>query len=74
MNLFENSRQAVDAVRNYTVQNPSDRATWRDGRGETLWGVTAAEGPFDAYFAHSLPSHTVSLRSQNSPTAPATPH
>ena len=53
--FYVNTAAAIDATRQYTIDNPNDRATWRDGRGELLWGLSAAEGPFDDYFAHGAP-------------------
>jgi len=55
VNFFENTQHAVHATRDYAIANPEDRATWRDDGGENRWGVSAAEGPFDGYFAHAAP-------------------
>ncbi len=55
VNFFLNSRDAVIATRQYTMLNPNNRATWRDGKGATRWGLSAAEGPFDHYFAYGAP-------------------
>lgn len=41
----ENSRRAAVAQRAYAIDNPMK---WR-GYGENLWGLTACDGPVDAY-------------------------
>jgi hypothetical protein len=54
-NFFENSRDAMIATRDYAIANPNDRTTWQSGGGETRWGISAAEGPFDDYAAFGAP-------------------
>ncbi|MCY2990968.1 MAG: hypothetical protein NTY19_24295 [Planctomycetota bacterium] len=54
IDFFANTQAAVQATRAYVEQNPLDRATWRnDAR---LWGLSAAEGPLDAYHAYAAPT------------------
>ena len=43
IDYFENSRRATLAQRSYAIDNPNG---WR-GYGGDLWGLTAADGPFD---------------------------
>jgi hypothetical protein len=43
IDYFENSRRATLAQRSYAIDNPSG---WR-GYSGTVWGLTAADGPFD---------------------------
>jgi hypothetical protein len=43
IDYFENSRRATIAQHAYAVDNPSK---WRD-YGETIWGLTACDGPMD---------------------------
>ena len=43
IDYFENSRRATYAHRAYAIANPGD---WRD-YGETIWGLTACDGPAD---------------------------
>jgi hypothetical protein len=33
MDLFDNSRDAILATRNYAIKNPKKRATWTSGKG-----------------------------------------
>ena len=44
IDYFENSRRATYAQRAYAIENPE---AWRD-YGETIWGLTACDGPIDA--------------------------
>jgi hypothetical protein len=44
IDYFENSRRATLAQHAYAVDNPGE---WRD-YGETVWGLTACDGPMDA--------------------------
>ena len=55
VNFFDNSRAAMLATRDYAIANPNDRVTWQNGGGETQWGISAAAGPFDQYFAYGAP-------------------
>jgi hypothetical protein len=58
INFFENTRSAIVATRDYAIENGlsgHSRATWEDGRGALLWGISATEGPFDQYFAEAAP-------------------
>jgi hypothetical protein len=55
LNFFQNTQEAVAATRSYTISNPGDCATWRNGRGAVHWGLSASEGPFDSYFAFAAP-------------------
>mgnify|MGYP003693631285 CR=1 FL=1 len=62
---FENSRRATYAQRAYSIANPLNRVAY----GDSLWGITAGDGP-NGYIARGAPP------SQNddgtiSPTAPA---
>ena len=43
IDYFENSRRATHAQRAYAIANPGG---WRD-YGETIWGLTACDGPAD---------------------------
>jgi hypothetical protein len=43
IDLFENSRRAVRAQRNYAIANPGHWA----GYGKNVWGLTACDGPGD---------------------------
>ncbi|MGZ5477567.1 MAG: glucoamylase family protein [Thermoanaerobaculia bacterium] len=43
IDYFENSRRATYAQRNYAIANPG---RWR-GYGESIWGLTACDGPLD---------------------------
>ncbi|MGH8306069.1 MAG: glucoamylase family protein, partial [Steroidobacteraceae bacterium] len=43
LDYFENSRRATYAQQRYAIENPRH---WR-GYGESLWGLTACEGPGD---------------------------
>ena len=43
IDLFENSRRATRAQRNYAIANPKGWA----GYGEDIWGLTACDGPGD---------------------------
>lgn len=43
LDLFENSRRAVRAQRNYAIANPGGWA----GYGPDVWGLTACDGPGD---------------------------
>ena len=65
MNLFDNTRAAVAATRAYVQSNPSSRQTWSVPGGSDLWGLSAAEGPYDAYFASGAP--TVALATDGGP-------
>lgn len=56
LDLFANTRAAIAAVRDYVRSNPLGRATWTAPEDEALWGLSAAQGPFDTYFAHGAPS------------------
>jgi hypothetical protein len=47
VDFFQNTRSAIQATRDYAIENPNDRATWRDGKGETHWGISAADGPVE---------------------------
>jgi hypothetical protein len=60
IDYFQNTQAATEATRQYTIDNPLDRATWQDGCGEWLWGLSASEGPFDQYFAHTVPPAALS--------------
>ena len=54
VDFFANTQAAIAATRAYVEQNPLDRATWQnDAR---LWGLSAAEGPLDAYHAYAAPT------------------
>lgn len=53
--LFENTQAAVDATVDYTSENSTMRATWENDLGADLFGLSAAEGPFDDYFAYAAP-------------------
>jgi len=44
LDYHENSRRATLAQRAYAIDNPQQ---WRD-YGETIWGLTACDGPMDA--------------------------
>ena len=44
IDYFENSRRATLAQHAYAIENPMQ---WRD-YGETIWGLTACDGPMDA--------------------------
>jgi hypothetical protein len=55
IDYFENTRSAILTTRQYAIDNPNDRATWRNGGGATRWGLSAAEGPFDDYAAAAAP-------------------
>src|SRR5256885_12732248 len=44
IDYFENSRRATIAQHAYAVANPNQ---WRD-YGDTIWGLTACDGPMDA--------------------------
>ena len=46
IDYFENSRRATLSQRAYAIDNPS---RWAD-YGETIWGLTACDGPIDATF------------------------
>ena len=53
VDFFANTQAAIAATRAYVEQNSLDRATWsNDAR---LWGLSAAEGPLDAYHAYAAP-------------------
>ena len=52
IDLFENSRRATIAQRNYAIANPG---RWRGYDGD-VWGMTACDGPGD--FKHSLDGRT----------------
>ena len=43
IDLFENSRRATSAQRNYAIANPGDWA----GYDDECWGLTACDGPGD---------------------------
>ncbi len=63
---FENSRRATYAQRAYAIANPLHRVAYND----SLWGLTAGDGPNNTYAARGAPP------SQNddgtiTPTAPA---
>jgi hypothetical protein len=61
VNFFENTRAAIEATRDYAIANPNDRATWQDGHGATRWGLSAAEGPLDGYFAYAAPPAALAM-------------
>ena len=48
---YNNSRHAIWSAIAYATQNPNGRATY----GPTAWGISANEGPFDAYGANGAP-------------------
>lgn len=52
----DNTRAAILAVQDYVRANPNGRATWSHPEGPHFWGLSAAEGAFDDYFAHGAPS------------------
>jgi hypothetical protein len=64
INYFANTKDAITATRQYTIANPLNRATWSDGRGELLWGLSATEGPFDDYFSEAAPPAALHLQDQ----------
>jgi hypothetical protein len=51
INFFENTREAIQATRNYAIANPKGHTTLNENR----WGLSATEGPFDSYFAEAAP-------------------
>ncbi len=51
VSFFENTREAIAAARNYASSNAASGS----GLGSNAWGFSAAEGPFDAYYAESAP-------------------
>jgi hypothetical protein len=51
LTYFENSRRATLAQRDYCVFNPGHYP----GYGETLWGLTACDDPYQGYLAHGAP-------------------
>ncbi len=55
IDFFENSKSAIQTTQQYAAENPNDRATWQNGWGEYFWGLSATEGPLDAYFAEAAP-------------------
>ena len=68
IDYFANTRAAILATRQYAVENPNNRVTWRDGGGANRWGLSAAEGPFNAYFAEAAP--TAALATGGACTSP----
>ena len=52
IDFFQNTITAIDATRNYTLDNPNHRITWLHGKGGARWSLSATEGPFDRYFAY----------------------
>ena len=55
VNFFDNTLNAILATRDHAIANPNNRVTWQNDGGETIWGINAAEGPFDQYFAFAAP-------------------
>ncbi|MBI3467437.1 MAG: hypothetical protein HY000_30885 [Planctomycetes bacterium] len=60
VDFFENTQRAIEATRAYASANPLNRDAWQNGGGETRWGLSAAEGPFDVYFAEAAPPAALS--------------
>lgn len=52
INWFENTRLAVEKAIAYAEQSSTRYSTY----GPDAWGISAAEGPFDAYRAYGVPS------------------
>lgn len=61
VDFFVNTRDAITATREYATANPNNRATWQAGAGETRWGLNAAEGPYDVYFANAAPTAALAI-------------
>jgi hypothetical protein len=53
---YTNSRQAIATARQYALDNPAGFLTY----GADAWGISAAEGPFDAYRAYGAPPLAIS--------------
>ncbi|MBI3408067.1 MAG: hypothetical protein HY040_06885 [Planctomycetes bacterium] len=51
INFYDNTRDAIQATRDYAIANPLGHATLNANR----WGLSATEGPFDDYFAEAAP-------------------
>lgn len=51
VNWYENSRQAMNAAIDHAVTNPEGFPTY----GPDAWGISAAEGPSDAYHGYGAP-------------------
>ncbi|MCS7034943.1 MAG: hypothetical protein NZ561_13275, partial [Phycisphaerae bacterium] len=66
VNFHQNTRSAIHATRNYAIANPTNRDTWLHGAGTTRWGLSAAAGPFDVYFADAAPPAALNIN-QNQP-------
>jgi hypothetical protein len=72
LDYFENSRRATLAQRAYAIDNPSH---WRD-YGETIWGLTACdgpkdEGPYHTYWARGATAGEIRDDGTIAPTAAA---
>ena len=46
---------AMLATIDHVAINQNDRVTWQNGAGPRRWGLSAAEGAFDEYFAFGAP-------------------
>ena len=55
VDFFYNTQQAADATYNYVIENPRGMVTWSD-ENTIHWGLSAAEDPFDQYFAFAAPT------------------
>ena len=56
LDLFHNAQQAIQATRDYAIANPHGRGTWRNEGGANLWGLSAAEDPFDNFVPYAAPT------------------
>ena len=61
VNFFANTRDAILNTISYASGNPRNRASLSDLR----WGLSAAEGPFDTYFAEAAPPVALQENGQN---------
>ncbi|MBI4649970.1 hypothetical protein HY745_01490 [Candidatus Desantisbacteria bacterium] len=52
INWYENTRKAINENLNYIENNSNKFVTY----GPDAWGLSAAEGPFDKYYAYGAPT------------------
>lgn len=56
VDFFTNTQQAIFATQQFTSDPARVEATWQGEGGDHFWGLSAAEGPYDFYFAEGAPT------------------
>jgi hypothetical protein len=64
LDLFTNTKNAIEATQQYAVANATNRTTWTNGKGAAFWGLSATDGPIEfnaapfegSYFAEAAPT------------------